>query len=123
VPFTLQPDDEARLLRVVAEGTIDREDCLRAIRATATELAGTGWGGLADLRALEYIPSVADLRLFAIEFARLRGAFAGGIALVVSNDVHYGLGRLLAALTEQRGIRIGVARSVDEGEAWLRALA
>ena len=120
MPFHLRLDDEARLLRVAANGPVDCDESLRAIRSAASELAGRGWGAVTDVRAMDYVPSIAELRLIALEFIRLRPAFAGGVAFVVSNDIHYGLGRLLAGLTEARGISIGVTRSVEEAEAWLR---
>ena len=121
MPITIALDEEATLLRVTASGTVDCDEALRGVRTSATLLAGRGWGAMVDVRPMDYIPCVADLRQIAFEFVRLRAAFGGGVAFVVATDVHYRLGRLLAALTELRGIRIGVERSVDDALRWLAA--
>jgi hypothetical protein len=121
MPITIALDEQATLLRVVASGNVDCDEALRGVRSSAALLAGRGWGALVDVRAREYIPSVADLRQIAFEISRLRTAFGGGVAFVVATEVHYRLGRFLAALTEPRGLRMGVERSVDDALRWLAA--
>jgi hypothetical protein len=121
MPLTIALDEQATLLRVTANGTVDCDEALRGVRSSAGLLAGLGWGALVDVQTMDYTPSVADLRQIALEFARLRAAFGGGVAFVVASDVHYRLGKLLAALTELRGIRMGVERSVDDALRWLAA--
>lgn len=93
---------------------------MRAIRAVATETASQQCGALSDVREMDYVPSITELRSIAFEFVRLRAAYRCGVAFVVSNDRHYGLGRLLSALVEKAGLRISVFRDVAEAEQWLK---
>jgi len=93
---------------------------MRAIRAVALEVASQQCGALSDVREMDYVPSITELRTIAFEFIRLRAAYRCGVAFVVSNDTHYGLGRLLSALVDRAGLRIGVFRDVPEAEEWLK---
>jgi hypothetical protein len=91
------------------------------VRTVASEVGTLHCGALSDVREMEYYPSITELRTIAFEFIRLRAAYRCGVAFVVSNDKHFGLGRLLSALVDKAGVRIGVFRNVPEAEEWLRA--
>lgn len=91
------------------------------IRTVASEVGTHHCGALGDVREMEYFPSVTELRTIAFEFIRLRAAYRCGVALVVSNEKHYGLGRLLSALVDKAGVRIGIFRDIPEAEDWLTA--
>jgi hypothetical protein len=108
---------------VKATGAVTLDEALRMIRVVAAELAHNQCGSLVDVREMNYYPTVVELKEIAFEYIRLRNAFRCGIAFIVSNDKHYGLGRLLAALVDSAGLRIGVFRDSAEAEGWLKNLA
>lgn len=121
MPLSHQVDPSRNIVVVVGVGTVTFDELLRTIRAAASEVASHQCGSLADVREMDYFPSTVELRSIALEFIRLRAAFRCGVAFVVSNDRHYGLVRLLAALVESGGVRIEVFRDRGEAEEWLKA--
>lgn len=122
VPVTYRIDADRNFADVTAVGTVSLDDAIRTVRAVAAELAHHQCGSLVDVREMDYFPPVADLREIAFEFIRLRNAFRCGIAFIVANEKHYGLGRLLAAFVDSAGLRIGVFYKPNEAETWLREL-
>jgi hypothetical protein len=121
VPLTYSTDPTRDLVVVTGVGTVTLDDSLRTIRAVAAETSSHQCGSLTDVRAMDYYPSVTELKTIAIEFIRLRASFRCGVAFVVSNDKHFGLGKLLSALVDPAGLRIGVFHDSAAAEAWLRA--
>jgi len=120
VPFSYNIEPSRNLVAVVAAPPVTFDESMRAIRAVALEVASQQCGALSDVREMDYVPSITELRTIAFEFIRLRAAYRCGVAFVVSNDTHYGLGRLLSALVDRAGLRIGVFRDVPEAEEWLK---
>ena len=122
MPVSYTLDEHRNVADVQVSGAVTLDDAVKAIRSVAAELSQHQCGSLVDAREMEYTPSIADLRDIAFEFVRLRAAFRCGIAFVVSNDKHYGLGRLLATMVDSSGLRIGVFLEHDDAEEWLRNL-
>lgn len=121
VPLSYTIDPSRNIAVVIGAGPVTFDESMRTIRAVAAEVASRQCGSLTDVREMDYFPSVAELRTIAVEFIRFRAAFRCGVAFVVSNDKHFSLGRLLSALVETGGVRIGVFRDVAEAEEWLKA--
>jgi len=122
VPLTYRTDPDRAVADVVAAGPVTLEEAIRTIRTVAGELSQHQCGCLTDAREMDFYPSVTELKEIAFEFVRLRAAFRCGIAFVVSNERHYSLGRLLSALVDSSGLRIGTFYDKDEAEQWLKNL-
>jgi hypothetical protein len=60
-----------------------------------------------------------DIRTMADFVSSLRKRFNKRIALVVSNDLAYGLMRMSSAGSEERGIETEVFRKIDDAREWL----
>ena len=121
MPLSYTIDPSRDIAVVVGDGVVTFDESMHTIRAVAAEVASHQCGSLGDVRAMDYYPSITELKTIAFEFIRLRAAFRCGVAFVVSNDKHYGLGSLLSALVDKAGVRIAVFRDVPEAEAWLKA--
>ena len=119
MPLTYTIDLERNLADVRGEGKVTLEESIHAIREVAADVSHQQCGCLVDIKAMDYYPSVADLKEIAFEFIRLRAAFRCGTAFIVGNDKHYALGRFLAALVDTAGIRMAVFKNADEAEYWL----
>lgn len=119
MPFHVQADADRRVIDVIADDPIAFQDVIGTIRVVADHLADRQWGVLTDFRNTTYFPTVAELRLAAQEFIRLRPAFAEGVAFIVANDRHYSLGKLLTTLTDRAGVRLGVFRDMLSARQWL----
>jgi hypothetical protein len=121
VPLSHSIDPARDIVVVTGVGDSTLDESLRMIRVVAAETASHQCGALTDVRQLDYFPSITEVKTIAVEFIRLRAAFRCGVAFVVSNDKHFGLGKFLAALVDKAGVRIGIFRDVPAAEAWLRA--
>jgi hypothetical protein len=120
VPLTWSLDPNRNFADVRGVGTVTLPEAIRAIRELAASFAHHHCGCLVDVRDMDFYPTVAELKELAFEYIRLRAAFRCGTSFIVSNDRHYSLGRLLAALVDVAGLRMAVFRDPDEAEAWLR---
>jgi len=77
-------------------------------------------GVLLDSRYTRWIPSVSDLRKGSEFLDGLRRPGLACWALVVDKPVLYGLGRVLQAYLEFRGLPARIFRSEEPAERWLR---
>lgn len=119
MPFHVQADADRSVIDVIASDPIAFDEVIGTIRLVADHLADRQWGVLTDFRSTTYFPTVAELRLAAQEFIRLRPVFAEGVAFIVANDRHYSLGKLLTTLTDRAGVRLGVFRDTLSARQWL----
>uniref|UniRef100_A0A832I2W3 STAS/SEC14 domain-containing protein n=1 Tax=Eiseniibacteriota bacterium TaxID=2212470 RepID=A0A832I2W3_UNCEI len=76
---------------------------------------------LIDARASNRAPTVAELEMRVATLAALRDRLTGRIAMVVSDDLRFGLARLLEAHLEPFGMDARAFRSVESARAWLEA--
>lgn len=121
MPLSFTVDPSLDIVVVVGTGVVTFEESMQTIRAVAAETASHQCGSLGDVREMDYYPSITELKTIAFEFVRLRAAFRCGVAFVVSNEKHFGLGSLLSALVDSAGVRIAVFREVADAEDWIRA--
>jgi hypothetical protein len=119
MPLTFTIDHERNLADVRGSGKGTLEDTIRVVRGVAAEIAPEQCGCLVDIRALDFFPTIAELKEIAFEFIRLRAAFRCGTSFIVGNDRHYALGRFLALLVDTAGIRMAVFKDPGQAEQWL----
>jgi hypothetical protein len=120
MPLKYVIDHERNLADVRAFGKVTLEDALHTIREVAVDVGHQQCGCLADIREMDFYPTVADLKEIAFEFIRLRASFRAGTSFIVSNDRHYALGRFLAMLVDTAGIRMAVFKDPGQAEVWLK---
>ncbi len=108
------------LLWVVVDGPYD-DDELRAAwnRAFSDPAFSEGMPALIDSRKTLANPTRAGVVARADFLAGLRSRIGARCALVVSDPLHYGLARMLAAFTESSGLEIQVFEDPARAEAWL----
>jgi hypothetical protein len=110
--------DNARVL-MTFEGDLDGEQIREAYRMVLTDPAfASGYQILVDDRATTFDPSMEEAQGLAEFFASLAGSVPQ-LAVVVRKEVHFGIGRMVEVLCENRGIRLRTLRALDEAEAWL----
>lgn len=118
-------DRSGSFTRVTAEGLLSRE----ALEETISALMGNGRAAphvdlLWDLRAarLNEINGTDVRRLAALVSAKGRHCRGCKAAILVADDVGFGIGRMWELLTEDDlPIHSRVFRSAAEAEAWLEA--
>jgi len=116
---------EVGLRRIVVTGRGDAtiEEVVAEVAAIARDLADhRGFSVLVDTRNSTYAPSLADIQRIVESFRANRGAFAGGIAVVVEGVLHFGLGRMFATLADLGGLTIEVFLSDAQAGKWLDSL-
>ncbi len=74
---------------------------------------------LADARLWKYRPSFEDIKQFASSLAALQ-VFDGAFALVVGDDLQFGIASQLASVCAGYGIRMAAFKTVDEAYDWLQ---
>ena len=115
--YRVEPD----LLVVVAKEEYDfaevRDVFERAIRDPALRKPASV---LIDARDSRQNPPVSEMEATARFAHGLRPSIGPRIAVVVSGSLRYGLGRMLALLTEPSGYDMQVFRDLDAADAWIR---
>jgi len=106
------------LVWLESDGNVPFEEWRAAVEAAlAHPDYRPGMGVVHDWRSLKWAPSTNEIG------ARARyGATLGPIrwALVVPNDVGYGMGRMAEILTDEPPIQLRTFRDIKDAEAWVR---
>ena len=124
MPYTHQLDATAGRLTVVGSGKSDFRETEAAIRWPADQPAfEPRFGVLADLRALDYTPSLEEARGFVEVFKSLRAKLQGPVAVVVEGVVQIGIVRLIAMLARFNGVRMQAFHDPARAQQWLREAA
>jgi hypothetical protein len=119
MPILFRVDHPARTVVATATGAIGFDDVDRHL----TEEVGSGGLGYHEL--LDARQATANLTADEIRrlVKRARSLAAeqrlGPTALVVDNDVSYGMGRMYAILSEDFDPEFGVFRDLGQAAAWL----
>ncbi len=117
----LERSDDGHLLSIVAEGPYTLAEVKAVIgAATADAPPDRDCCLLMDIRRSEASPSTGDLQDFAKFLGNLPTHVAARSAWLVSEDLQFGLARMLSVYAEERGITIQVFRESDAARAWLR---
>ena len=121
MPITYTIDKQRRSIHRVISGTVTSDEIL----ASLTEILKhpdyqPGMKSLTDLRAIQHYASPQDVRQIA-NFILGRGdeVRGGKAAIVVAQDVSFGMARMLELLTESSPLSIGVFRDLKEAYEWL----
>ncbi len=112
------------MLWIVVDGAYDDAELQSAWqRAFADPAFRAGMPALIDSRNTLAAPSRAGIAERAAFLSGLRPRLGPRCALLVSDPLRYGLGRMLAAFTEQSGLEIQVFDDPVRAEAWLLSRA
>ena len=112
--------DDGVVLSVVAEGVYTLAEVKAVIAAgTADAPPGRDCCLLMDIRRSGALPSTIDLKDFAEFLGDLPKHVAARSAWLVSEDLRFGLARMLSVYAEERGITIRVFRESDAARTWL----
>jgi len=128
VPTYTRYDDTARLAVLEAHGEVTRDEAIAQFRAVCTELAARAsadpsarYGVLLDTRHAANVPTPADIIAVLEEISRHRSALQPSRwALLATEPVHYGMGRLFSTYAEGHGIDLRVFGAPDTAIAWLK---
>jgi len=128
LPTVTRYDHGARLAILEAHGEVSREDAVSQFRALCTELAHlyrlhpeAPYGVLLDTSRAATIPTPDDI-LRVLDEIRSCGTGLPSIrwAMLATEPVHYGMGRLFGSYAEGRGIEVRVFTTLESANAWLR---
>jgi hypothetical protein len=123
VPIGYEIDEERGLVVVLASGEVTRDEETRRFAALlADPRYRPGLHLLLDYRARSSVASPSEVHRMAEDLKGLRDLLGDALcALVVSTDVAFGTGRMVAALTEGTFVPLRVFRDRDEALDWLRS--
>jgi hypothetical protein len=128
LPTVTRYDCSARLAILEAHGEVSREDAIAQFRAVCTELATVyrrhpeaPFGVLLDTRRATTVPTTEDILRVLDEIC---GCDAGVLptrwAMLATEPVHYGMGRLFGSYAEGQGIDLRVFSTLESASDWLR---
>ena len=119
MPIRLTIDRDRARVRTRAEGVVTFDEIVAHLDRKA-ELHGTGYAELFDARQARIDITPGQIRaLVGRVDATRRGEPLGPTAFVVTNDASFGMARVYEILAEDRGMAVGVFRTLDEAERWL----
>ena len=123
MPITFQIDVDQNLILTTASGTLTDEDVL----GLKTQLVQhpdfrLGMGELSDIRNIDRLAvTPAGVRAMVQQDKDHQDHVASHkLALVISEDVAFGMARMYQMLTESTMENVGVFRDLDEAKAWLQ---
>jgi hypothetical protein len=67
-----------------------------------------------------FIPTSKQIEVGAKNIENLLKKFSTKMAIVVSSDVNYGMGRMMEIFSAQRGTDVKVFKEIDSAKAWLK---
>jgi hypothetical protein len=127
VPTSTQYDHAAGLALLEAHGEVSREEAVAQFRAVCADIAAfhaqcpeRRYGVLLDTRDSVTIPTPAEIIRVVDEIgAHSASLLPSGWAILASEPVHYGMGRLFQAHAEGRGITVRVFTTRESAVRWL----
>lgn len=120
MPYQVRLSSEGPIIHMTATGPFDFEACLpvftevERVMETSPEAAI-----LADVRDIEYTPSVADVKHFVARHAEMTRLWHNPFALVASRGVNFGMAMMMCTLVEVSGGRSQAFMDREEAESWL----
>ena len=67
-----------------------------------------------------FIPTSKQIESGAKTVEEIMKKFSAKMAIVVSSDVNYGMGRMMEIFCEQRGVDVKVFKELEAAKMWLR---
>ncbi len=120
MPFTFEIDADHREVRIAGSGESDFRESARFIeRGVYGHRYEPDYAILIDLRALEYVPTIAEARRFATMFRTLHNVFGGPIALLVQTERGFKMASLIAMLVRAIGYRMRAFQAPGDARHWL----
>jgi hypothetical protein len=128
LPTVTRYDHSARLAVLEAHGEVSREDAVSQFRALCAELANfhrlhpeVPYGVLLDTRRTATVPTPEDILRVLDEICRCDTSLPPiRWAMLATEVVHYGMGRLFGSYAEGRGIELRVFTTLENANAWLQ---
>ncbi|HTR20195.1 MAG TPA: hypothetical protein VMH88_05005 [Gemmatimonadales bacterium] len=118
--FVFEIDAERREVRIVGSGPSNFRETARFIeRGIHGHHYEPDYAIFIDLRALEYVPSLAEARRFATMFRSLHNVYGGPMAVLVQTAVGFGMASLIAVLIRAIGYHMRAFQHPEEARAWL----
>ena len=121
MPITYTIDKHSRFIHRVVSGIVTSDEILANITEILQHPAyQPGMKSLTDLRATQHYASPQEVRQIANFILGQSEKVQGGkAAVVVSQDVSFGMVRMLELLTESSPLSIGVFKDLQEAYEWL----
>ena len=110
-------------LRIVASGYYELDEVRRAIGQGASLEYAPHNAMILDLTASRESRTADELRALAADLERHRRAISHRCAIVVSDSLRYGLGRMLQVFSEGYGVSVRPFRDPDEASKWIQSHA
>ena len=128
MPTITRYDHSARLAVLEAHGEVSRQDAVSQFRALCTELANlhrlrpeAPYGVLLDTRRAATVPTPADILKVVDEICGCDPSLPPiRWAMLATEPVHYGMGRLFGSYAEGRGSDLRVFTTLESATAWLQ---
>lgn len=117
---TIQPLEQYALM--IAEGACDLDQTIVAMAGLAHDPEfGPGFGILTDARRVEYTPDAEETHQLATVASQRDFFLDHPMAIVVGQELNYGIARMFSALASLQGATAEVFRDMEEARAWLTA--
>jgi len=119
MPIAVDRDQTRRFIIATVTGRVTVDD-LFDFMTTQWATAGADQGIVFDARDMIVDQTANDIRVLVSRLQRRQAALHAPFAMVVSDDLAFGMARIYAALLETIGVwRVSVFRSMAEAEVWL----
>ena len=120
MPFQARLSPDGRIIRVEASGPFDFEGSKPVFAEVAKLLEQVPEAGiLVDIRGVEYVPSVNDVRHFVSRHEEMTRLWRNPQAMVTSSGVNFGMAMMMSTLIEVSGGKSHAFTNLEEAETWL----
>jgi hypothetical protein len=122
VPYSHEIHPREKFALVVAEGACDLHQTIVEMTGLVRDPEfGPGFGILVDARRIEYAPGAEETRQLATAAAQSDFLLHHPVAIVVQQDLNYGIARMYSAMSALQGATAEVFRDMEEARTWLLA--
>ena len=106
--------------RIIGEGVMTLDEIEKAfIDALADPSFARGQGIIVDVTGSESDRTHDEIRQFAVFLGERRAEMGNRMAIVVSDSLHYGLGRMLSVYAEFQHLDVAVFRQFEDAIQWM----
>ena len=117
---TVAADPAARVIRFTLTGALTTDEMLHALAEGERAAGNDGYRVLSDHRAVTTAIKPQQMEHVLAFLARPDSRFRGNrCAIVVSNEVSYGMMRILAARVEPLDMAVQIFERLEDAESWL----
>lgn len=109
-----------RIARVTARNPLTLEEVRDSIRGLWKDPGfQPEFRVLVDLRGTGYTPGLEEIQQIAETLGEMKDRYRGRVAVLVSDDLRYGILRMTSTYAELKGFSMPVFRDLAGAEAWL----